>query len=145
MELQRTASDCSGYYARRVPHWIGISNRICASSACSSLVGHSLAGELMYSARREIDLRAEYTRQVISETVARNPDVPAPLMLVDCTRLAGELVRDCSRDVVTDIERASRFLPGVDPGCVAAAMSSAVGRISQHLLLVVGRRPDFER
>ncbi len=99
----------------------------------------------MYSARREIDLRAEYTRQVLSETVDRNPDVPASLMLVDCTRLAGELVRECSRDVINDIERASRFLPGVDPGCVAAAMSAAVGRISHHLLLVVGRRPDFKR
>jgi hypothetical protein len=97
----------------------------------------------MYSARREVELRAEYTRRVIGELAERCPDVPASLVLVDCTRLASELVGNSCRDVVTDIERASRVLHGVDSGCVASAISAAVGRITDHLLTVVGRRPDF--
>jgi hypothetical protein len=97
----------------------------------------------MYSARREIELRAEYTRRILGELAERNAKVPASLVLVDCTRLAGELIRDGSRDVVTDIERCSRFLPGVDSGCVVSAMSAALSRITDHLLLVVRQRPDF--
>ena len=140
--LLRTTAACTTYYARRVPHWIAISSRICGALECSPLVGHNLAGELLYAARREIDLRAEYTRLALGELAEQNTDVPAPLVLVGCTRLAAELVHASVRDVVADIESASRFLHGVDAGCVTGATSQALRRITDHLLATVAERSD---
>jgi hypothetical protein len=143
-ELLRSASTCATYYARRVPHWIAIGARIWGTQGdLSPATGHSLPDELMVSARREIELRGEYTRRVLGELAERSIDPPPSAVLADCASLADELMRGGCRDVGNDIEHASRFLHGMDATCASHAISRAISDITDHLLDVIQARADL--
>jgi hypothetical protein len=141
--LMRTASLCATYYARRAPHWIGISSRLWAQRPEESpLPGRSLPEELMTVAGHEVELRGEFTKRMLGELAERHVHLPTAQVLVDCTKLASELLRDGCRDVDNDIVRASRFLHGMDGGVVAVAVKAAISRVTDHLLEVTGQRPE---
>ena len=144
--LMRTASVCANYYAERVPHFIAIGNRIWADQMeFSPLIGHGLNDDWMRAARREIELRGEFTRRMLGALAERSGDVSPSRILVDCTTLAAELIRDGCRDVEKDIERTSRIVHALDKGVVAVALSAAISRVTDHLLDVVEQRADFKR
>jgi hypothetical protein len=133
---------CAAYYARRLPHWIAIGSRLWADQMDKSpLIGHSLAEELMVAARHEIALRGNFTRHMLGELAERHSDLPMSVVLVDCTQLGAELMREGCRDVDKDIERSSRFVHGVDAAASSIAIAQAITRISDHLLEVVAQRP----
>ena len=139
--LMRTGSMCTAYYQQRYPHWIAIGTRLWADQMhYSPLVGHSLADELLRAVNHEIELRGEFTRRMLGELAERHQDLPSSLVLVDCTRLAAELLREGCRDVDNDVVRTSRFVYGVDAGAATAAVSQAIKVVADHLLEVVGRR-----
>src|SRR5262245_23914965 len=88
-ELHRASSMCATFYARRVPNWIAIGNRIWAAQMeYSPKVGLSLPEELMYSARREIELRGDFTRRTFGEYAASAEGVAPTVLLVECTSTA---------------------------------------------------------
>lgn len=137
--LARTGSICATYYARRYADWIAIGSRLWADqSQYSPLAGHTLADELMRCAEREVELRGEFTRRMLGELAERHAHLQTSVVLVDCTKLAAELMRDGCRDLENDVVRTSRFLPGVDSGTVAMAVSKAISRVTDHLLDVAG-------
>jgi hypothetical protein len=143
-ELQKTATVCATFFARRVPHWIATGSRIWATQIdASAPSGLTLQDDLMQSAKLEVEVRAEFTRRAFGDLAGRNSHVPVSRVLVDCTKLVGELLPRICRDVDKDIQHASHFLYGVDGGCVGQAVSDAMQHIADHLLDVVSQRPDF--
>src|SRR4051812_28583437 len=103
--LLRATTTCATFYARRVPNWIAIGNRIWGTQAeTGPKTGLSVPDDLMQSARREIELRGEYTRRVIGEFAECSYEAPASLVLTECTAAAVELIRRGCRDVAKDIE-----------------------------------------
>lgn len=141
--LARTGSICATYYARRYADWIAIGSRLWADqSQYLPIPGQTLADELMRCAQREVELRGEFTRRMLGELAERHAHLQTSVVLVDCTSLAAELMRDGCRDLEADIGRTSRFLPGVDSGVVAAAVSKAIRRVTDHLLDVTGHRRE---
>ena len=138
--LARTGSICATYYARRYADWIAVGSRLWADqSQYLPIPGHTLADELMRCARREVELRGEFTRRMLGELAERHAHLQTSVVLVDCTKLAAELVRDGCRDLENDIVRTSSFLPGVDSGTVALAVSQAISKVTDHLLDVTGQ------
>jgi hypothetical protein len=134
---------CATYYARRYADWIAVSSRLWVDqSQYLPIAGHTLADELMRCARREVELRGEFTIRMLGELAERNAHLQTSVVLVDCTTLAAELMRDGCRDLENDVARTSRFLPGVDSGTVALAVSQAISRITDHLLDVTGHRRE---
>jgi hypothetical protein len=144
-ELQKTATECATFFARRVPHWIATGNRIWGIEiqADAPRTERTLQEELMHCAKVEVALRGEFTRRAFGQLAQRCSQIPASRVLVDCTKLAGELLPRICRDVDKDIQHASHFLYGVDGGCVAAAVSTEMQKIADHVLDVVSDRNDF--
>jgi hypothetical protein len=142
--LTQTASTCSTYYHMRNPHWIALGARVWAEQLIwSPAPSRSLPEELMRLAKREIEVRGEFTARMFSELAERFSALPSSLVLVDCTRRASELLRDGCRDVEADVVRTARFVPGVDVGAVAATLSLAIRRLTDHLLEVRGEARQF--
>jgi hypothetical protein len=140
--LTRTGSLCATYYARRAPHWIGIGSRLWSEPrSMPEPAGRSLPEDLMRAAQVEIELRGEYTRRMLGELAERHLHLPSNQVLVDCTRLASELIRYGCRDVENDIVRTSQYLYGMDAGVVDRAMKAAIGRVTDKLLEVISRGP----
>ncbi len=144
-ELQKTATECATFFARRVPHWIATGNRIWGIEIQPDAPPseRTLQEELMHCAKIEVALRGEFTRRAFGRLAERCTDIPASRVLVDCTKMAGELLPRICRDVDKDITHASHFLHGVDGGCVAAAVSAEMQKIADHILDVVTDRNDF--
>jgi hypothetical protein len=144
-ELQKTATECATFFARRVPHWIATGNRIWGIEIQPDAPKseRTLQEELMYCAKVEVAIRGEFTRRAFGRLAERCPEVSSSRVLVDCTKLAGELLPRICRDVDKDIQHASHFLFGVDGGCVAAAVSAEMQAIADHVLDVVTDRNDF--
>jgi hypothetical protein len=144
-EVQKTATECATFFARRVPHWIATGNRIWGIEiqADAPPSPRTLQEELMHCAKIEVALRGEFTRHAIGRLAERCTGVPASRVLVDCTKMAGEYLPRICRDVEKDIQHASHFLHGVDGGCVAAAVSAEMEKIADHVLDVVSDRNDF--
>ena len=141
--MKRTASVCATYYARRAPHWIGISSRLWAGNFQDSPTPSlSLAEQLMTAAKREVELRGEFTQRLLGDLASRHLHLPKDHLLVDLTKLTAELVRDGCRDVDNDIVRVSRFLYGMDGGVVAVAVREAISRVTDHLLDVTSKPPE---
>ena len=143
--LARTGSVCATYYARRYADWIAVGARLWADqSQYLPIPGYTLADELMRCAQREVELRGEFTRRMLGELAERHADLQTSVVLVDCTQLAAELMRDGCRDLESDIARTSRFLPTVDSATVSVAVSYAIGRITDHLLDVTGHGREHQ-
>jgi hypothetical protein len=143
-DLERTAKTCATFYARRVPHWIATGAQIWGAQVESApLLGQSLPDELMRTARREIELRGEFTLRIIGDFAEQSTNIPAAQVLVDCTTMAAELIRRGCRDVAKDIEIANQFLHGIDGGCAERAMSQALTGVTDRVLEVVRLRADF--
>jgi hypothetical protein len=144
-ELWRTETECATFFARRVPHWIATGNRIWGIfvQPDAPRSERTLQEDLMYCAKVEVALRGEFTRLAFGRLAQRAAAVSASRVLVDCTKLAGELLPRICRDVEKDIQHASHFLYGVDGGCVAAAVSAEMQKLADHVLDVVTDRSDF--
>lgn len=144
-ELQKTATECATFFARRVPHWIATGNRIWGIEIQPDAprTERTLQEELMYCAKVEVALRGEFTRKAFGRLAERTTNISASRVLVDCTKMAGELLPRICRDVDKDIQHASHFLYGVDGGCVAAAVSAEMQKIADHVLDVVTDRKDY--
>jgi capsid protein len=141
-ELLRTETQCANYFARRVPEWIATCTRIWNTEhGQAPAVGRTLQQDLIYSARREVELRGEFAKVVFVALAARSAEMPSAQVLVDCTRKASELIRLGCRDVARDIEHAARLLPSVDSGCVDRAVAAAIERLTDHLLDAISQRP----
>jgi hypothetical protein len=144
-ELERTATECATFFARRVPHWIATGNRIWGieTRGESAQSERTLQEELMYCAIVEVELRGEFTRVAFGRLAASGGSVAPSKVLVDCTKLAGELFPRICRDVDKDIQHASHFLYGVDGETVSRTVSHQLQRIADHVLDTVAARPDF--
>lgn len=141
--MKRTASVCATYYARRAPHWIGISSRLWAGKYEESPIpGQSLPEQLMAAAKREVELRGEFTLRLLGDLASRHLHLPKDELLVDLTKLTAELIRDGCRDVENDIVRTGRFLYGMDGGVVAVSVRDAISLVTDHLLDVTSRPPE---
>jgi hypothetical protein len=137
--LTQTASTCSTYFHMRNPHWIALGARVWAEQLLwSPAPSRSLPEELMRLAKREVEVRSEFTTRMFRELAERFSELPSSQVLVDCTRCATELLRDGCRDVEADVVRTARFVPGVDVGAVTQTLSLAIQRLTDHLLVVRG-------
>jgi hypothetical protein len=142
--LERTMQTCARFYARRVPYWIATGTQIWSAQMESRpLLGQSLPDEFMRTAKREIELRGDFTQKVIGEFAESSPDVPVAQILVDCTTIASELIRRGCDDVARDIETTAKFLLGIDAQCAQKAMAQALTSVTDRLLDVVKARPDY--
>jgi hypothetical protein len=136
-ELSQTESACWTYFHKRTAHWILFGAQIWASELLwSPAPERSLPEELLRSASREIELRAEFTTRSFCALAARARHVASAVVLVDCTRSGTELLRDGCRDVENDLVRTARFVPGVDVAVFNETMSRAISRLADHLLEV---------
>jgi hypothetical protein len=144
-ELEKTATECATFFARRVPHWIATGNRIWGIETRGepSEPERTLQEELMYCAIVEVELRGEFTRAAFGRLAASGTALPPSKVLVDCTKLSGELFPRICRDVDKDIQHASHFLHGVDGECVSRTVSQQLQRIADHILDTVASRPGF--
>jgi hypothetical protein len=136
-ELGQTESACWTYFHKRTAHWILFGAQIWASELLwSPAPERSLPDELLHSACREVELRAEFTTRSLGALAARARDMSSSVVLVDCTRRGTELLRDGCRDVENDIVRTARFVPGVDVVAFSETISRSIGRLADHLLEV---------
>lgn len=134
-DLEQVESACWTYFHQRTAHWILFGTQIWAAEVYPSSAGRqSLPDELLRSACREVELRAEFTLRSFGALAGRARDIAPNVVLVDCTRRGTELIRDGCRDVEADIVSTSRFVAGVSVGAFTETVSRAVGRLAEHLL-----------
>lgn len=126
---------CRTYFHQRNSHWIALGARIWAAELVwSESVEESLPRELVRSALIELELRVANTARVLRDLALRDHEVSASEVLVECTRLGTELIRDGCRDLEADIIRTSRFMPGVDVTAFHDAVSRSIRRVVDGLL-----------